>query len=91
MEQLDMFSLLSGSGRKELSFDELSRMAGRKIELVCRTASHEWSIFGRVMRVQQDADRRVLVYETADAGYGLTNEDAFSGTVAYPVRAYEVR
>lgn len=90
MEQLDMFSLLSGGGRKALSFDELARMPGRKIEMVFRTSQREWSLFGRVVRVQRDSDRQVLVYETEDAGYGLINEYEFSDALAYPARAYEV-
>lgn len=56
MEQIDMFSLLSGGERKALSFDELAYMTGRRIELVFRTSQREWSLFGCVVRVESRRD-----------------------------------
>lgn len=42
MEQIDMFSLLSGGGRRALSFDELAWMTGRKSPSLAPSVAARW-------------------------------------------------
>lgn len=95
MEQMDMFALLASNtvpaanSPGGLTFDQISRMVGRKIKLVFSTSAREWSQIVKVERIQRQDKKQTLIYSLY-GGYGLIGAEWFDATAhAYPVRAYK--